>query len=239
VIGSVALHVAVVLVAWFVHRATSSPSSSWRTKSRWWRSLTRISEDFALPEPDDLVIETPEDPLRRNPSRSPSLRFPTPSPIPEPDPIPPPDPIPDPPWTPTRRAGSSDGSPREPPVETPPPRPTTADVASQDINIRMEGLQRDFPAYYAEIQAAVARCFREPPGVRGVTAVLRFEIQRDGSIPGRSIRVHRPSGNSRFDIAAVGAVECAGPAGWAPFHRNFPVDALQVEFRFSPRGNEE
>ncbi|TVP76760.1 MAG: hypothetical protein EA352_05055 [Gemmatimonadales bacterium] len=107
-------------------------------------------------------------------------------------------------------------------------------MTSADIDARMEGLQRDFPAYYAEIQSAIRRCFREPPGVRGVTAVLRFEIQRSGDIPGRSIQVHQRSGNVRFDVAAVGAIECAGERlGALP--DDFPMDALQVQFTFEPR----
>ncbi len=235
-ITSIALHVVVVLVALYAHHKAFEPIEFVAYQVEMVAVAPEDLEDFSLPEPDDLVIETPEDPAPPEPEP-----VAEPEPLPEPDPLPPPEPDPEPPEVvpdpPPEREPPPD-PPADPPAEPPPPQTEAQDVASQDVNIRMEGLRRDFPQYYAEIQTAVARCLREPPGVTGVTAVLRFEIQRDGSIPGRSIRIHQPSGNSRFDIAAVGAVECAGAGRLGALPAEFPVDALQVEFRFSPRGDE-
>lgn len=234
--SSVVLHVVLLIAALVVHRMTETPIQFVAVAAEMVVLAEEETEEFSLPEPEDLVIETPDDPVPEQLDVEPEPEI-VPDPLVEP---PLPDPEPDPPDE--EEEVEEDPPTEDPPAEEPPPEtpPETEseDVASDDINVRMEGLRRDFPEYYAEIQAVVGRCLRTPPGVLGVTTVLRFEIQRDGSIPGRSISLHEPSGNSRFDIAAVGAVECAGSGLLSPLPEGFPVDALQVEFRFSPRGEQ-
>lgn len=233
VLISIALHVVVVLLALYAHHMAFEPIEFVAYEVEMVTFAPEELDEFSLAPPEDLVIETPDDPAPEEAEIEPEPVVDL-DPIPEPDSLPPPDP--DPPEEVVEEPPTEEPPPEDPPSETPPPETESEDVASEDMNIRMEGLQRDFPEYYAEIQTVIARCLREPPGVRGVTAVLRFEIQQDGSIPGSSIRVHQPSGNSRFDIAAIGAVECAGSDRLSPLPAEFPIDALQVEFRFSPRG---
>ena len=106
-------------------------------------------------------------------------------------------------------------------------------ASTEEMAIRMEGLRRDYPQYYAEIVRQINRCFRWTGGGRWNT-VIRFEIQRDGRIPGSSIQFFTRSGNGTFDIQALGAVECAGAGRLMPLPEDLPYDALPVQFTFSP-----
>ncbi len=73
-------------------------------------------------------------------------------------------------------------------------------------------------------------------GGGNLTTVLRFEIRRDGRIPGSSIRVHQRSGSGSFDIEAMGAVECAGQGRLGPLPDELPYDVLPIQFTFRPAG---
>ena len=108
------------------------------------------------------------------------------------------------------------------PVPTPTPPPPDPDpveeagdpepseeISGEDLNIRMEGLKRDFPEYYDNIIRQIQRCFEYKGGGRLETAVI-FYISRDGSVAGGNIDFYSRSGNFNFDFAAMGAVECAG-----------------------------
>jgi hypothetical protein len=106
-------------------------------------------------------------------------------------------------------------------------------ASTEEMRIRMEGLRRDYPQYYAQIVSQINRCFRWTGGGRWNT-VIRFEIQRDGTIPGSSIQFYARSGNGTFDIQAFGAVECAGAGRLSPLPEDVPYDALPVQFTFSP-----
>lgn len=108
-------------------------------------------------------------------------------------------------------------------------------LTSPDIAVRMEGLRRDYPAYYREILAQIQACFRWQGGGNWTT-VLRFVITSDGRIPGASIQRHQGSGHLAFDLAAVGAVECAGAGRLSPLPSDLPFDELPVQFTFSPMG---
>ena len=99
--------------------------------------------------------------------------------------------------------------------------------------VRMEGLRRDYPAYYNEIVREVNRCFRWAGG-GDWTAVLRFEIERDGRIPESSIQIYTPSGSGSFNIEAFGAVACAGSGRLGPLPPDLPLEALAVQFTFRP-----
>jgi hypothetical protein len=101
------------------------------------------------------------------------------------------------------------------------------------MNIRMDGLRRDFPEYYARIVARIDGCFR-PGGNSAGTVVLRFEIQKDGTIPGSSIQVQARSGSFTLDIEAVRAVECAGRGQIGPLPEDLNSDQLPIQFTFSP-----
>lgn len=139
---------------------------------------------------------------------------------------------------------------REEPVEEEPPEPAEEEVPAttpdppeeepadtgEDINVRMEGLQRDYPQYYANIINQINRCFRWREGGRWETVIF-FYIDREGNAEG--IDWVRRSGNTSFDIEAMGAVECAGrDAGFGPLPDDLPYDRFPIRFRFSPRGQE-
>lgn len=181
------------------------------------------------PEPDqareELVVERPD---------------PTPPPPPEDDvaaevvPEKKPEPTPDPPpkeTTPT------------PPEEDEKPTPAAAtdapeeqpEEAGENINVRMEGLRRDYPAYYENIIRQMQRCFRWN-GAANLAAEIYFVIRRDGSVT--DARVLRGSGSALFDIEALGAAECAGSGRFGPLPDDLPYDRFPIRFEFNPRGRD-
>jgi outer membrane biosynthesis protein TonB len=179
----------------------------------------------APPEPE---IETPNAPL------------PAPEPEPEPEPEPaPPEPEPEPEPEPPPPEPEPEPTPPQPEVvEQPTPPADALDISrasTEQMTVRMEGLRRDYPQYYEQIVIQVQRCFRwTGGGGNRWTTIIRFEIQRDGTIPGSSIQTYRPSGNPTFDIQAFGAVECAGAGRLPPLPEDLPYDALPIQFTFSP-----
>lgn len=191
--------------------------------------------------PPDLVVETPDpsppaqadplppppEPTRRPTPDPPPVREPTPQPEPQRTPQPPrPQPQREPPPEPPRE--------ETPPSTTPDPRPGPAAESGMDIQIRMEGLRRDFPEYYLHITEQVGRCFRWQGGGR-LSATVRFTINRDGSIDAGQTRTVQSSGSLQFDLTAEGAVECAGTR-LRPFPDDLPYDRLPIQFNFRPAG---
>jgi outer membrane biosynthesis protein TonB len=245
VLASVALHVGVVALSVFLHRMTFSVPEYVSYE------ITLVSvadpnlpEEVNLPSPEELVVEMPDpEPtppapeVRPEPPAPPVRSEPAPAPTPErrPEPTPRPTPTPPAPTPPTPRPEP----PRpQPPSERPPPTSETSTAPSNvDLNVRMAGLQRDFPAYYARILTAMSACWRQPPGVESVSTVMRFEIERDGSIRPRSIEAFRRSGNGIFDLRAAQAVECAGEnQRIPPLPDDIPGDRLPVQFTFTATG---
>jgi hypothetical protein len=103
------------------------------------------------------------------------------------------------------------------------------------MQMQMEGLRLEFPEYYAQIRDAIERCFRRLNRSSGnPVAILRFEIAKDGTIPRRSIEVHRRSGNGVFDSYAFQSVECAGDGAIGPLPPEMSIDILPVELTFRP-----
>ena len=237
VLASVALHAVAVAGAWLGQSLMERPIEyvAFEMDIVTFADLEE-PEDFAVAEPD-LVVETPEE--SPPPPVEPEPEPPPPEPEPDPEPAPrPPEPQPE-------RQREPEPPPREqtpPQPERPPERPpeeTREDVSSAEIVARMEGLRRDYPAYYDQIQREIFRCFRPPAGVDRATTIVRFEIRRDGRVPGSSIRLFQRSGNTPFDLQAVAAVECAGGGRFGPLPPDLPFDVLPVQFTFSPRGFQE
>ncbi len=173
---------------------------------------------------EELVIERPE---------------PEPAP-PEPEveevvPIEEPDPEPDPP--PVEREESTVPEPPEvaeevvvaAAVDVPEEEP---EETGEGLNVRMEGLQRDYPEYYDNIIRQIIRCFRWRDGGSWRTTVF-FYIDRDGNAEGLDF-VSR-SGNTTFDYAAMGAVDCAGHGRFGALPEEFSDDRFPVQFFFDPR----
>jgi TonB family protein len=125
-------------------------------------------------------------------------------------------------------------------TDAPPPAEVTEEPpeeTGEGIEVRMEGLRRDYPAYYDRIIRQMARCFRWRAG-GNYEAVVRFTVERDGTVSDLSL-VQR-SGNPEFDFEALGAVECAGrPNRIGPLPEDFPWDDLPIQFSFRPQGRED
>lgn len=172
---------------------------------------------------EELVVETLDEPVEE-------VEVPMPveeEPPPEPEETPPPEP--------------QETLPPEP-EETPPPEredPVPAESeeseeedGGEDINVRLQGVQREHPAYWANIIRQIGRCFR-PRDTGNLEAVVEFMIQHDGSVA--EIDMAESSGSFVFDMAVQGAVECAGaPGRIGPLPEGYDWDVLPVQFRFSP-----
>ncbi len=184
-------------------------------------AITLISpppaQEAPEPEPvveEEVIVETPEAVLEEEPPpvveedvREEERPTPTPTP-------PPPDPV--------EEAGD--------------PEPSE-ELSGEDINVRMEGLRRDFPEYYLNIQRQIRRCFEYKGGGRLETSVI-FYISRDGTVNGRTIEFFERSGNVNFDFAAMGAVECAGNGRFGPLPEELGWDRLPILFTFRPPGDD-
>ena len=172
--------------------------------------------------PEEVVVERPEEaePVEPEPTVSEARPAPRPEPERPADVTPPPKP-PEP----------------EPEPEPEPSQGPNADPASpggENMNIRMEGLRRDYPAYYGNIVRQIARCFRWTGGGRWETVVF-FSIRPDGTVD--DMRFVRQSGSTEFDYEALGAVDCAGRGGkFGAFPDELRLDRLPIQFSFRPAG---
>lgn len=215
--ASVAVHVVAIALAWWAQVATPLPYQDFITYE-----ITLVSpppaqyaeEPQTVPQ-QEVVVETPEPPVETKPppvveERRREEQRPTPTPASTP---PPPDPE---------------------PVEPGDPEPST-DVGGEDLNVRMEGLRRDFPAYYGNIIAQIRRCMRFTGTGRFETTVF-FYIDRDGTVDGQELRFVERSGNVNFDYAAMGAVECAGSGRFGPLPPELDFDRIPILFTFTPSG---
>jgi outer membrane biosynthesis protein TonB len=221
VLASFALHVVLLVVTWILQQGVRDVVEY----------DTYQVEIVTMGDPAEFEAAAPEPPVV-----APAQEI-LPEPEAEPEP-PPPDPEPDvvPEPEPEVRREPEPEPPPAPRPETPPvveQPPVTAETSTAEMNVRMEGLQRDFPEYYARITARIDACFR-PTGSPAGTVVLRFEIRDDGTISSSSIRVHSRSGNLTLDIQAVGAVECAGRGQLGPLPDDLNSEVLPVQFTFSP-----
>ena len=176
-----------------------------------------VEEQPPAPE-EELVVETPVEPAPAPEEEAPVV-------VEEPEPEPEPEEVPAPPVEETP-------PPQEDPAPTPVESEETSEEGGEDINVRMEGLRRDYPAYYGNIITQMRRCFRPPEG-QNREATVRFLIHRDGSTS--DYETVRSSGSFAFDVEAQGAVECAGrPGRIGPLPDDFPGDVLPIEFTFRP-----
>ncbi len=168
---------------------------------------------------EELVIETP-DPAPVEPEKpapvveeKPKPREPAPRPTPTTDPVAA--------EAEERRAGTSTTA------------TDTAGPGGTGINIRMEGLRRDYPKYYDNIVTQIQRCFRWQQGGRWETTVY-FVIHRDGTVT--DLDFVKRSGNAGFDFEAMGAVDCAGKGRFGALPEDFEWDVLPIQFSFRPTG---
>jgi outer membrane biosynthesis protein TonB len=178
-------------------------------------------ELVSMPGPDlgDLVVEAPPS----APSEAPP---PTPQPVvkePEPKPKPKETKQPTPSETPPKQ---TQGRPNPSAGES------SGAESAEAMNIRIEGLRRDYPVFYNNIILQIKRCFRWS-GQGSPEAEIYFVINKDGTVS--DLRHVRKSGNAAFDYDALGAIECAGqPGRFGPLPDDLPFDRLPIRFRFRP-----
>lgn len=182
------------------------------------------------PAAEELVVERPEpEPLPPEPEPDAPLLE-----VPEPEP-PPPEPEPEPTPEPTPPEQDAEPSPATT-VETPPE--PEAETSGEGINVRLEGLRRDYPEYYNNIIRQIGRCFfsRWQQGGSWAT-VVAFTLGRDGVAD--DLEFLERSGNVAFDFEAMGAVDCAGQGRFGPLPEDLPWDAVRISFTFEPPNEQE
>ncbi len=225
VAGSLAVHTVAAVLAWWTS-VTVRPTIVFESYEIELVSAPPL-EVAAEVEParEELVVERPEPepPVEREeapvaepePTPEPPVDEPPPQVEPEPDPEPEEEP----------QVATTD----EPPAEE------LARESGEDINVRIEGLRRDYPAYYENIIRQIQRCFAGRfRGEGSWETTVYFVIQTDGAVEGLDF-VSR-SGNTNFDFEAMGAVECAGRGRFGPLPEDLPYERLPVEFTFRPGG---
>ncbi len=168
---------------------------------------------------EEVVVETPDP--------TPAPEDPEPPPIVEEDPVreeSTPDPTPTPPDPVEEEAGDPD------PAET---------EGGEDLNVRMEGLRRDYPVYYNNVIRQIDRCMRFT-GPGGLKTSVYFIIERDGTVDGGAIDFVSRSGNAGFDFAVMEAIECAGRGRFGALPEDLGWDQLPIIFELtsSRRGPE-
>ncbi len=225
VAGSVFVHTSAILLAWWASAAPAQVPDFVAFEIELISPPAAELGERTTPPPEELVIETPLDPVPEPQEETPPAVIEEEAPADEP-PSPeetsaPPDvELVDEPQPPT--------SPNpDPDVETP----------GEDLNVRLEGLRRDYPVYYENIIRQMQRCFRWR-GEEDLRARVYFVINRDGSVSG--IDVVESSRSIAFDIEAMGAAECAGSRDrLGPLPEALPFDRLPVNFTFTPRARRD
>ena len=207
--ASAGVHSVAVLIAWF-SQLVVPPEMHFIAYEIELVSPPPAEEPAEIPPPpqEEVVVETPE---------------PEPPPPDEED-------VPDPEQQDQRPEPERTNTPlREEPEET------TEEVSSEEINVRMEGLRRDYPVYYENIIRQINRCFRWR-GEGDLETSVGFAIREDGGVT--DLRFIQESGNVEFDITAMGAVECA-VGRFGPLPDELPFDRIPIIFSFRPAGRDE
>jgi len=209
--ASVGVHAVAVVLAW-----TAQVSSAREVNFETFQvrivspPAAREAEAPAPVQEEEVVVETP-DPI-------PPPEEPEPPPVVEEHPVreeekPTPTPTPPPP---------------EPEEEAGEPEPT-GERGGEDLNVRMEGLRRDFPQYHLNIIRQINRCMRFD-GPSGLKTSVYFVIKRDGTVDAGDVDFVSRSGNAGFDFAVMEAVECAGAGRFGPLPEELGWDQFPVVF---------
>jgi outer membrane biosynthesis protein TonB len=220
---SVVLHGAVFALAWVGAMRHVAPME-----------FTAIQIDLVSPPPA-AQAEEPQPAAERivveRPREEPQPREPEPDIVPAEKPPPKPEPEPEP--TPPAPEPEPEQRPEAAPAVTPEPSPTQRTDSGENINVRIEGLRRDYPAYYENIIRQINRCFisRWRQGGNWEAEVL-FTIRKDGVAS--DLEFGKRSGNVSFDYEAMGAVDCAGQGRFGPLPEDFPWEAVRIRFTFEP-----
>jgi outer membrane biosynthesis protein TonB len=220
VIGSAILHTAAIFLAWWTSAVPREvPEFVVYEIELISPSAAELGEPTTAP-PEELVIETPL-------GRVPEPQVETPAVVEEEAPT-------EEPPQPEETVAPPDVEPVEDPVPPTSPNPDLdVETPGEDLNVRMEGIRRDYPEYYNNIIRQMQRCFRWR-GEEDLRATVYFVIDRDGSVA--EVDILESSRSIAFDIEAMGAAECAGSRdrlGSLP--EALPFDRLPILFKFDPR----
>ncbi len=221
VIGSAIVHTAAIFLVWWTSAMTREvPDFVVFEIELISPPAAELGEPTTLPPPEELVIETPLDPVPE-PQETPPAVVEEEAPAEEPP-------------QPEEIAAPPDVEPVEDPAPPTSPDPDPdVETPGEDLNVRMEGIRRDYPEYYNNILRQMQRCFRWR-GEDDLRARVFFVINRDGSVS--EVDILESSRSIRFDIEAMGAAECAGSRGrLGPLPEALPFDRLPIVFYFEPR----
>lgn len=219
--ASVGIHLAVLVLALWSSTRAPTPLEFVSYQIELVSPPPAAQAEEAAPAQEELVIERPEpEPPQPEERTTPVERPPEPrraEPQPRPRTEPPKEAAEE-----RRPATSQAPAPAEPPKES-----------GEGINVRLEGVRRDYPAYYNNIITQIQRCFRWQ-GAGSWETTVTFVIRRDGTVA--DLDFVKRSGNASFDFEALGAVDCAGKGRLGPLPEDLPFDVLPVQFNFRPQG---
>tara|TARA_B100001123_G_scaffold448103_1_gene607847 strand:- start:3485 stop:4234 length:750 start_codon:yes stop_codon:yes gene_type:complete len=222
ILGSVFVHTFIILLAWRASAMESeAPNFVVYEIQLVSPPAAELKKDPTPPPPEELIIETPQEVLPEPPEEKIHAMIEE-------------DPAPDEDSKPEQITTSSY-------LESEDNRKSSASLdpdldvekSGEDLNVRMEGVRRDYPEYYNNIIRQMQRCFRWR-GSDDLRATIYFVINRDGTVS--DIDVLESSNNMPFDIEAMGAAECAGSRGrLGPLPENLPFDMIPVVFKIDPK----
>ena len=220
VIGSAMVHTAAIFLAWWTSAVPHEVPDFVVFEIELISPSAAELGERTTPPPEELVIETPLDRVPEPQEEAPAVieeEAPAEEPPQPEETVVPPDvePVedPEPPTSPNP----------DPDVETP----------GEDLNVRMEGIRRDYPEYYNNVIRQMQRCFRWR-GEEDLRATVYFVINRDGSVD--EVDILESSRSIAFDIEAMGAAECAGSRDrLGPLPEALPFDRLPILFKFDPQ----
>jgi outer membrane biosynthesis protein TonB len=228
-VGSLVLHALLLAGAWATSKYRPAPMVFESYAIELYSPPPAVQADEFISGSQELVVERPpEMPDPAPPAPKPEDEAPvrTEPPKPEPKPAAP---------TPSTPAPAPTDAPRRPAAG---PDAVPGSPGGENLNIRMEGLRRDYPQYYANIVTQISRCFNQQltrPITGPYETVVDFAILRDGKVPEETVRVFKASGSVSFDDMAQGAIECAS-SRFQPLPEDLPWDRLPIRFKFTPAG---
>ncbi len=225
VVGSVFVHTSAIFLAWWASAAPAQVPDFVAFEIELISPPAAELGERTTPPPEELVIETPLDPVPEPQEETPPAVIEEEAPADEPP-------------TPEETVAPPDVELVDDPEPATSPNPDPdVETPGEDLNVRLEGLRRDYPVYYENIIRQMQRCFRWR-GEEDLRAKVYFVINRDGSVS--EVDILESSRSIAFDIEAMGAAECAGDRGrLGPLPEALPFDRLPVSFTFSPRARRD
>lgn len=204
VIGSLAVHGALILISVFAARAPRIPPLPQAIRVRMVAAAPIDAPVRVDPAPPEVAEE--------------EFRPPPPDPTPEPRP----------------QAETPKVEADIPPPEEPEPEPArTEDVGEEAINVQLEGANFAYPEYMSNIIRQVQRHWRPPPDGRAYRAEISFVIHRDGRVTDMTW-VRRSGSATFDLQASSAIESAGRNRAFGPLPSGYPRDQLRVSFYFDP-----